>query len=561
MSSESPQQNEARRPGADPRLAARREPVAPVVLAGMIAGAAGVALAIVGVLWWAVSNKFMPGPLVVLIVGAGGIVFYVVTNRQRLRELTRQRAARQTVNSASFAFFVLGIIVLINIIGARHHWRHDFTENKQFSLSEQTLKILRGLDKTVELIAFVSPDYYNADEIRSRLREYDIASAKTKVLIYDPQTNIDKAKEFDVRFDGTIFVKCGDKREEVTGGSEEQITSAILAVTKGEKTKVYFLSGHGEKRIDSYADDGLADLKANLENQQYEVKDLVLLKEKQPKVPADCAVLCIIGPTQPLAKQEIEAIKKYLDQGGKLLVALEPPPAPDLHEILEPYGVKPLSGVVIDPQVNFFGNAGIPLVVQPEEHEVTRKLQGLFFPGVRALEIEESEPEEPPYPGGPPPTPTKKADELLMSSDGAWVETNLKPGTQPKKDAGERSGRLCFAAAVDLSKKKKPPTPPGMPPPEEEEEGPGTRIVVVGDSDFLTRNITSISPAGLFFGLKAIAWLAKEEKLVSIPAKERTERRMVLSGGQLKLAVIITFVIPILILLAGIGVWVTRRGG
>ncbi len=552
---------QSRKQSIDPRLLAQRQPIPAPILAGMISGAVGLALIVVGVMWWVVSKKLIPWPLVLLIIGAAGVAAYVITNRAQLRNAWRQRTARQMANSASFAFFVLGILVLVNIIGARHHWRHDFTESKQYSLSEQTLKILRGLEKPVQLIAFVSPDYYNSDEIRSRLREYDIASAKTKVTIYDPKTNIDKAKEFDIRFDGTIIVKCGDKKEEVTGGSEEQLTSAILAVTKGEKTKVYFLSGHGEKRIDSYAEDGMADLKTNLENQQYEVKDLVLLKEKEPKVPADCAVLCIIGPMQKLSDKEISAIKKYLEQGGKALIALEPPPAPDLHEILDDYGVKALNGFVVDPGSSFYGNAGIPLVVQPEEHEITRGLQGLFFPGARAFEIEEEEAPEPSYPGAPPPPPRKKADELLLTSDLAWLETTIKPGSTPKKDPGEQSGRLCLAAAVDLSKKKKP-TPPGMPPQEEEEEeGPGTRIVVVGDADFLTRSITSISPMNLVFGLKSIAWLAKEEKLVSIPPKETTERRLVLSSSQLKLTIIIIFAIPLLILFAGVGVWVLRRGG
>ncbi len=542
----------------DPRLAKAREPLPTPVIIGIVAGVAGLILLISGLVWWGIGKKLLPWPLVLLILGVAGVAAYVVTNRRQLADFWRVRSSRQIVNSAAFALFVLGIVVLINIIGARHRWRHDFSESKQYTLAEQTLKILRELDKPVELIAFVSPDYYNAEEIRSRLREYDIASPKLKVTIYDPKTNFDKVKEYGIQFDGTIIVKCGDKKEEVTGGSEEQITSAILAVSSGEKNKVYFLAGHGEKPLDSYEDDGLASLKRNLENQQYEAKELVLMKEKEPKVPADCDVLCIIGPQRKLFPKEVDAIKKYLEQGGCALICVEPPPAPSLNEILEAHGVKALDGEVIDPVTNLWGQWAIPLVVRPESHEITRNLPSLFFPTARALEVEEEE-SEPSYPGGPPPPPKKKGVELLLTSDSAWLETNLQPGKPPVKDPGERSGRLCLAVAVDEGKKEE--KPPWAKDEEEESEGPSTRLVVVGDADFLTQRIARLTDVGLFFGLKSIAWLAKQKKLVSIPPKEKKDYRLVVSGNQLKLVIILIFLVPVLVLLAGVGVWLLRRGG
>ena len=174
----------------DPRLEAQRQPLEPSVLAGIAAGLAGATFIVVALLWWAVSKKFLWPPLLFCVAGAGAIAAYVVTNRERLVSFWKQRTSREFVNSTAFAFFVLGIVVLVNIIGARHHWRHDFTESKRYSLSEQTMKILRGLDKPVRITAFISPDYYDSEEIRSRLREYDIASPKTEVTIYDPKTNI-----------------------------------------------------------------------------------------------------------------------------------------------------------------------------------------------------------------------------------------------------------------------------------------------------------------------------------------------------------------------------------
>jgi len=558
MASRSDDEKRPQKQVTDERLAARPKLPMPVV-AGISAGIAGAILVVAGILWWAVKKKLLVMPLVLLVLGVAGLAVYVVTNRQQLRGFWQQRTSRQFVNSAAFAVFVVGILVLVNIIGARHFLRHDFTQNKQYSLSEQTRKVLDDLKQPLEIIAFVSPDYYNSEELRARLREYDIASPKTKLEIIDPKTALDKVREYNVQFDGTIILKYGDKKEEVTGGSEEQLTSAILSLTKGEKTKIYFLSGHGERRLDGYGEDGIADFKRSLENQQFEVKELVLMKEKEPQVPSDCAVLCIIGPQQPLLKKEIDAINKYLSQGGNAFICLEIPPAPNLKEIIASHGVTPLDGVVFDPTYNFLGNIGMPLVVQPEDHDITRNLQGLFFPGSRALEVTET-PTPPQYPGAPPPPP-QKASKLLQTSDSAWLDSNFQPGKRPVKDAGERSGRLCLAAAVDEGKKEQPPQMPGMPPPPEQPEGPGTRMVIVGDSDFLTRSVANIYPTDVVFGLKAIAWLAKEQKLVSIPPKERPQRNLALSSVQLKVSAIIVFALPLLVLLAGIAVWVLRRRG
>ncbi len=524
---------------------------------GIAAGFAGLALLLADLVWWAVKKTFKAPQWTLLILGAAAIIAFIVLCRKLIAEWWRQRSARQFVNSAAFTLFVAGILVLANVIAARHHKRWDLTKEKRYALSEQSMKIIKGLDKTVEIFAFVSPRYYRYEQVHELLREYETASPKLRVHYFDPKVHRDKVQEFNVQFDGTIIVKCGERKEEVTGGTEEQITSAILAVTTGEKTKLYFLTGHGEKDIDSYSEQGLASLKRVLENQQYEVKELTLALQKQPKVPDDCAVLCIIGPQKKLLPKEVKAINRYLDQGGNLFVCLEPPPAPSLNEILSGHGLKALDGTIMDPAANLNGIPAIPAVLRPEEHEITRGLALLIFPTARAIEVEEQE-SEPQYPGAPPPPPRKKGVELVLTSEEAWLESSYDPSKPAKHDPGERSGRLCIAAAVDEG--EKPPTPPGMPE-EEENEGPKTRIVVVGDSDFVTEALVPTFQYNLAFAAKAIAWLAKKEKLVSIPPKSTTPSYIAISGPQLKLVIVLVFALPLAVLIAGGVVWALRRGG
>ena len=150
-----------------------------------------------------------------------------------------------------------------------------------------------------------------------------------------------------------------------------------------------------------------------------------------------------------------------------------------------------------------------------------------------------------------------------MSSEQSWIDTNFKPGVVPQKPAGARTGKLVLAAKVDESTTPPPPpTAPGMPPPAHAaRQGPGTRLVVIGNVDFLTPRVGELARIGLALALKSVAWLAKDEKLISIPPEEKKDRTIQLAGVQAKIIMILVFAVPVLILLAGISVYVLRRRG
>ncbi len=524
--------------------------------AGLISGWLGLLAIIVGLVWAAVTKHFATASLALGIGGVALGLFWIVINISKVAAAVRGRQAQLILNSAAFILVILGSVVLINYIGARHHIRKDMTKSQQFSLSEQTRKVAQDLDQEVRLIAFFSEEYKRSPyrnwlEIADRLREYEMLSPKIKVEQYDPKIDFSKQKEYDAT-DGLIVVESGDHQEKVYGGSEEQLTSAILAVSQGKKTKAYFLQGHGESPLEGGEPNCVTTLKDNLENQQYEVKTLSLMAQKEPQVPDDCAVLAIIGPQKPLHEKEVQAIKRYLDQGGKLFAAVGAPPAPGLKEILSSYGITPLDGIVMDPQMSLWGQVNVPIVNVPASHEITRGLGAVILPVTRAFTLESTPPE---YPGGPPP-PGPHPVALLESSSAAWLETTLKG--QPKRDPGEQGGPLVMAALVDEATPPSPPIP-GMPPPP---SGNGTRVVVVGTpilvSDTLIRQGIDV---GVIFALKSIAWLVENEKLISIPPKETTPNRVTISDRQRNLAIMAVCLLPALVMLAGATVWWQRRRG
>ena len=558
MSEQKPIENQQDNISPSGRRQAGAAPQATILeKASIIGGWLGLLAIIVGLVWAAVVKHFGALPLA-LVIGGGALgLLWLVVNISKVATAVRGRQAKLIFNSAAFIAVIVGIVVLLNYMGARHHIRKDMTQSQRFSLSEQTRKVAQDLDQEVKLVAFIAREHREAAEAADRLREYEMLSPKIKVEQYDPKTNFAKIKEYgvdasNVQWSPVIIVKSGDRTEDVVGVSEEQLTSAILAVSQGKKTRAYFLQGHGENPLEGGAPNSVATLKGNLENQQYEVETVSLMAQKEPQVPDDCAVLAIIGPQKPLHDKEVEAIKRYLDQGGKLFVAVGAPPAPGLEEILSSYGITPLDGMVMDPQMSLWGQVNVPMVNAPGSHEITRGLGAVILPVTRAFALASTPPQ---YPGAPPP-PGPKPVALLESSSAAWLETALDD--QPNKDPGEPGGPLVMAALVDEATPP-PPMMPGMPPPP---GGNGTRLVVVGTpilvSDTLVQQGVDV---GVIFALKSIAWLVENEKLISIPPKDTTPSRVTVSDRQRNLAIVAVCLLPTLVILTGATVWWRRRRG
>lgn len=548
-----------RRVTADPRLAQQRAQASALAQGAMISGwAAGLAV-IVLVFWWAITKKFGLGPQVMLAVAVLAGIFWGWVYRESLKSAAAGRAVRMGTNSALFAVFVLGILVLVNFIGSRHHWRKDLTENKLFSLSDQTRQVVKGLKQEVGMIAFVPPERDRTAEIGDRLREYDMLSGKLKLETYDPMTNREKVDEYDVTMTGiTVIVKSGEREEKVYGGDEERLTSAVLAVTSGEKTRIYFLVGHGEVSYEGSEQQSIGTIKSLLESQQYELKTLNLAMEAEPKVPKDCAVLVIAGPKEPLSDKETSAVSNYADQAGKLLVALEPN-GPDLSELLEPHGIKPLSGQVYDPRTSVGGSPVFPAVMNLGSHKTTEQLATylMALPTTRGFEILESEePEQPMYPDAPPPAPRKRGVALFESGGDAWLENSSPPNGQ--KDAGERSGPVVMAAAVDEGEPEPPPYP-GMEMPEPDENA--LRMVVLGDAEMMMdAYVLRGLMANAYFVLNSINWLLENEKLISIPPKDDMPKFVTMTAQQTKLVAAFTaIIVPLLVIVSGAVVWWRRR--
>src|SRR3972149_10557836 len=172
------------------------------------------------------------------------------------------------------------------------------------------------------------------------------------------------------------------------GDEEKEISNALIKLSQSIKKTVFFLAGHGERDIQNETEpEGYGSLKHALEGESYEVKDFVLLTDES--IPRENSILVIAGPKKPLIGKEIEAIKKYIDNGGKAVFMIEPRSAENLVSLLRSYGFGLKNGIIIEPSSMVLGGGDIaPIVAGYPSHDITNDFRFVtMFPYGRRVNV------------------------------------------------------------------------------------------------------------------------------------------------------------------------------
>ena len=432
------------------------------------------------------------------------------------------------VNTIFAIIIFLGIVIFINLFSAKIYKRFDLTKNKLYTLSDQTKKILKNLKNNLEIIAFYQATSPEKDKCKEILEQYKNSCPKITYKFIDPDRKPTIAKKYNITSYGTIVLKYGEKSEKIYSPEEKEITTAILKLAKENKKKIYFSKGHGEKSFDK----DLNILKTNLENEQYKIGEIVLLKEG---IPSDCNVVVICGTLIDFTEKEIEILKDYLEKGGRILICLDPGNFPNIQKFLSEYGVESKNSVVIDlASRKFLGDASTPMIINYPYHQITKNFNlASVFSIARVVERGRN------IPSG------VEVDEIAKTSDASWGETNMKLLEEGKVKFDNRDIKGPLSVAVAVEKKEK--------------EKNKSRMVIFGDSDFLTDKFINFS-GNRDFILNSIAWLGEENILISIREKKEESQPLSLSAKQGRILFYgSVIVIPFLILFSGVSVYLRRK--
>jgi ABC-type uncharacterized transport system involved in gliding motility auxiliary subunit len=503
------------------------------------------------------------------LAGLACTLLYILSQwREIARSFSGRHARLGTLAAASVAV-LLAILVVVNVLAKNHNKRWDLTAAKQFSLSEQTQKILQSIDKPLQVRVFAGRDDF--ERFRERLDEYQYHSKHVSVEYIDAERRPTLANQYQIAQLGTVVLEYGGQIERVTADTEQALTNGLIKVVQGRQNKVYFVQGHGERTPDDSDRGGYSTIAALLGSENFAQDKLVLAQQKE--MPADATVLIVAGPKSDFLPAEIEMIKAYLGRGGKMLFLLDPPEradAPELTDVsalLKEWNIEIGNNVVInmladyelknDQAIDVSALATLPgsdgtfvLAAQYERHPIT---QG--FRTVSAYRLVRSVTAAPDAPSG------RVAQNLIQTTSTSWAETDLKRlmasgqvAREPGK--GDKEGPISLAAAVSAPAADTPGTESDK---KDDQPKPETRIAVFGDSDFATNGVLGFAGNRDVF-LNTVNWLAQQENLIAIRPRDPEDRRVTLTARQQALVRLIAiFVIPGLILLAGVQTWWRRR--
>jgi ABC-type uncharacterized transport system involved in gliding motility auxiliary subunit len=505
----------------------------------------------------------LPGGLRPWLIGALALVLlHLVLRFEDVLAILGRRQLKYGGNTFVLVLVVLGLLVALNYLVSRHGKRFDLTKDQRYSLSDQTRKVLAGLKQDIKITYFQRSRELGRGQ--DRLKEYQALSPRLKTEYVDPIQSPAKAQAYDVRGPWPILVvERGDKRERITNDGEQDLTNALIKITRDTKKTVCLLEGEGERSGEDSGERGFSGAKSSLTKALYEVKSVFLMREKT--VPRDCTILLVGGPEKDLLPETTAAIKDFVKQGGKALVMVEPElkeSYPNLVALLKDWNIEAGKDVVVDVSGmgQMFGTSELaPLAIEYPYHAITKDFRlPTVYGGARSVEAGKATLEG------------VSAQDLVKTSAQSWAESDLTLKGSIQFDEGkDRKGPVALAAVATVRGPMPAPTPtpspapsPGPSPaasPAEEPKAPEGRVVAVGDADFAANSLLAFQGNQDFF-LNTIAWLAEDADLISIRPKEPENQALFLSPTVLQnVAWAALVLLPGFFVVAGIASWWRRR--
>lgn len=455
-------------------------------------------------------------------------------------QLLKARQTKYVAYVTLYIVMVLAIITVANYLANRYDKTYDSTSNKRYSLSEQTAKIVKGIKEDVKVTYFDQSTRF--ERARDQLQLYANLSPRVHVEYVDADKKPQLAREAGIKDYGTTVVQIGAKKELAKGTSEEDITGAFIRALKNNARTVCFVSGSGEHQFDNSDRSGYSRLRDLLTKEEYTSKSISLLQKAE--VPAECTVLVVAGPTADYQQPAVDAIKKYVEDGGRALFLMDPPLKMGRSEIadndalanlLQSWGVTLNKDLILD--LNPIGQlAGlgpqVALVTSYDSHSIVNEMKGSAtgFPLVRSLEVKSGD--------------KTTVDKLFSSSESSLATTKLDSPEVNPNDPKNKRGPFTIAAAGSYKTGK------------ENSQG---RFVVIGSSAWAANSFINFN-GNRDLAMNTVNWLSSDEDLISIRPKERDDRRVTLTQSQMSWVRITSqFLIPLAMLIAGVTVWWKRR--
>jgi len=448
----------------------------------------------------------------------------------------KQQRLKLGIRSGILFVIVLAVLVACNLLIEKADVHFDLSQEKIYTLSDQTKSILQGMEKDVTIYILSSEEDFPIG-FRQLVNEYTRNSSHLTVFY----RSIDLYPNFASQYmtdtsetvkENSMIVVSGDKHVYVDSDQyvssdatalkfEPLLTSAINNVVDGDTKKLYNITGHNEVELSD-------SMKSALLRDNFEMSELALLNQD---IPEDTDILLINAPTEDYSDTECKKLQSYLDQGGKIYYIIEATIDLDhLYAFAEKNGIQVEPGVVMeqDPTM-IYGDTPTYILPIIEAHEVTKDFDTTRLPLLVLVSkgLHESISSEHIVSG------------LLITSNYAYSKVNLDSSYISRED-DDIVGPFYLAMLSET------------------ENGGG--IIVLGSSNLLYEEADAlVNGRNTDFVINGLDYLMGDSDKISIRSKEIVYDSNLYSTSQVYIFAAISIIgIPLLLILIGI-ILVTLR--
>lgn len=432
-------------------------------------------------------------------------------------------------------------LITLNLFVSDIDYRYDFTDQKIFSLSTKTKEFIKSIDQPVSVIYAYDIRNRALKDAADTLRLFEGESEKLSLEIFDPVIEPSLAEKHGIRFAGTAVIRSRDRKVELNLIDEVAFVNGLIKVTSSSRGKICFTTGHlesdpfsmqthdhyeggshnhtfGGNPLIIHEKHGMGEAYNSMITLGFEVEKLFLAK--QSNLISNCSVLVIASPQRKFMESETEKIKKYLINGGNLLLMLEPGVETGLQKLFKNYGVSWKRDFIYDESSHLRADKYAIAVTGYPRHKITRDLALTVFPGTVAFE------------------PAVLDD-----------TTDIQPTIIPLIETSDKSGSLKTESLyekkiIGLIVKNKTNK---------------SNIVLLGDGDFATNSFYSIGDNGRLFTV-LINELAEIDNILQIEPKSYKQDVLNLTSNQATVVFLVTtLALPIVFLILGVYVFFNSR--
>ncbi|HEY3859154.1 MAG TPA: GldG family protein [Gammaproteobacteria bacterium] len=442
--------------------------------------------------------------------------------------------SRRRIQTQNFLFTLLFLVAmgLLGWASTQYEFHADWTAGHRNSLSSASIKLLGTLKEPLLVTAYARANSPYREPLKRFFANYQAIDPDIHLVFVDPDLDPERARSEGITNDGQVVLQYGQRSEKLEQINEAQLADALQRLERSADRYVVFLAGDGERNPLGDHNFDMGDFGKQLTSKGFKLEPLNLAANVG--VPDNTAVLVIAGPQADVFPGMVKLVRDYVKRGGNLLWLGDPGSLYGLDPLAADLGVHFGNGTIVDPDTQLLGinDPTISLVTKyPEDSAVVAGLTvGSIFPSATSVSVDKST--------------DWQQDPFLQTLPRSWLMTGKLAGSVGfDAKRGDKQGPLSIGVALSRMV-----------------AGKGEqRVIVTGDGDFLS-NAYLANAGNLDLGLDIMNWVAHDDSFIDINPRQAPDLTLSLSPlAQGMIGFGFLLVLPLLLLFAGITVWMRRR--